>query len=64
MLGVLLQVVVVQVGGGLPLAGAGGDGGQRAVLGDDIRADAALCPGNSFGSLGVFPAGGRKKKKM
>lgn len=56
MLGVLLQVVGVVVGG-LFVAWTGRDGGQGAVLGDDIRTHTALCPGHSLGSLSVLPAG-------
>ena len=54
MLGVLLQVVVAMVVCGLFVVRTGGDGGQSAVLGDDIRTHAALCPGHSFGSLSVL----------
>lgn len=57
-LGVLLQmVVVVVVVIQLFVVGAGGNGGQGAVLGDDVRAHSALCPGHTFRSLSVLPAG-------
>lgn len=55
-LGVLLQVVVVVVIR-LFVVGAGGDGGHGAILGDDIGAHPALCPGHTLGSLSVLPAG-------
>lgn len=56
-LGVVLQVVVVMVMGGLSVVGAGADGGQSAVLGDDIRTHAALCPRHSFRGLSILPEG-------
>lgn len=55
-LGVLLQVVVVVVVvGGLFVVWARGDGGQGAILGDDIWTHATLSPGHTFGSLSVLP---------
>ena len=42
---------------GLFVVGAGGDGGQGAILGDDVGTHSALCPGHTFGSLSVLPAG-------
>lgn len=59
-LGVLLQVVVVAaaVERGLFVMWAGGDGGQGAVLGDDIRTHATLSPGHTLRSLSILPEGG------
>lgn len=53
----MLQVLVVAVVIRLLVAGAGGNGGQGAVLGDDIRTHSALGPGHTFGGLSVLPAG-------
>lgn len=50
---VVVVVVVIQ----LFVVGAGGNGGQGAVLGDDVRAHSTLCPGDTFRSLSVLPAG-------
>lgn len=38
---------------------AGGDGGQGAILGDNVGTHAALSPGDTFGSLSVFPGYGQ-----
>lgn len=53
---VLLQMVVIAVVIQLFVVGAGGNGGQGAILGDDIRTHSTLCPGHTFWSLSVLPA--------
>lgn len=55
MLQVVVVVAVVVIH--LFVVGAGANGGQGAVLGDDVRAHSALCPGDPLGSLSVLPAG-------
>lgn len=53
------RVRVVEVGlVGVSGPRAGGDGGQRAVLGHHVRARVALGPRHALGGLGVFPWGG------
>lgn len=53
----VVVVVVVVEGRRLLVVWAGGDGGQSAVLGDDVGAHAALGPGDALGSLSVLPGG-------
>lgn len=59
---VVVVVVVVQGGRGLLVVRAGGDGGQGAVLGDDVGAHAALGPGDALGGLSVLPGGAKAKR--
>lgn len=58
---VLVVVVVVERVRGLLVVRAGGDGGQGAVLRDDVGAHPALGPGDPLGSLSVLPGGGRER---
>lgn len=59
---VVVVVVVVEVRR-LLVVRAGGDGGQGAILGDDVGAHAALGPGDALGSLSVFPGGAKRDKQ-
>lgn len=59
LLQLLVAVVVVEVVEmrHLLVVRAGRDGGQGAVLGDDVRAHAALGPGDALGGLSILPGG-------